>query len=178
MREINCLVIHHSASASGSVDEFRKEHMAKGWADIGYHEVIGNGHGSPDGHIGQGRQHQYLGAAVFGANTGKLHVCLVGNFHKDDPGYTGKPTKAQMTALGHWLLTNGHRYGRQIGHRPPRVSDHRSEAIRGHATACPGSEFPTGPVRAWYSLYYDAHADKPEPDLGEWLETQRGYWGH
>ena len=82
-----------------------------------------------------------------------------------------------MTALGHWLLVNGYRYGRQTGHAPPRVSDHRREAIPGHATACPGDQFPTAYVRAWYGLFLDAHADKPEPDLAEWLDRQKNYWG-
>lgn len=178
MREINCLVIHHSATPSGSVERFTREHRTKGWATIGYHEVISNGLEAPDGHIGRGRPHDVIGAGVFGANTGKLHVCLVGNFHKGDHGYTGKPTRAQMSALGHWLITNGNRYGRNIGHHAPRLSDHRTEAIHGHGTACPGDQFPTGLVRSWYLLNLDGYKDNPPPDLGAWLDKQKGYWAH
>lgn len=192
MREINCLVIHHSATPSGSVERFTREHRTKGWATIGYHEVISNGLEAPDGHIGRGRPHDVIGAGVFGANTGKLHVCLVGDFHRNgwfdrhDPRhetYTQadmlkmtKPTRKQMSALGHWLITNGNRYGRNIGHHAPRLSDHRSEAIHGHGTACPGDQFPTGLVRSWYLLHLDGYKDNPPPDLGAWLDKQKGYW--
>jgi hypothetical protein len=176
VREINCLVIHHSASREGSIDLFRAEHKAKGWIDVGYHAVIGNGHGAPDGHIAPGRPPEVVGAGVFGANTGKLHVCLVGNFHRDDPGYSGKPTQAQMTALGRWLLVNGWRYRHNVGGHTVRVSDHRHEAIPGHGTACPGSEFPTGDVKGWYRMHIDTVTGTgPTPDLGRWLEG-RGYW--
>src|SRR4051812_248280 len=34
------IVIHHSASPSGSMAIFDKEHKAKGWDGVGYHFVI------------------------------------------------------------------------------------------------------------------------------------------
>jgi hypothetical protein len=169
------LVIHHSASPTGSVEEFRREHKAKGWADIGYHDVIGNGHGMPDGHIGAGRPHNQVGAAVFGANTGKLHVCLVGNFHKEDTGYTGKPTFAQMAALGHWIVVNARRY--KPHGRVMIVTDHRDAAIPGHPTACPGSEFPTHLVKGWFNQHgcFWAGNDHAVTSLQDYLK-QAGYW--
>jgi len=168
VRLIDTLVIHHSAGASGNVRTFRAEHIARGWSDIGYHEVITNGHGGPDGSIEQGRPHNQVGAAVFGANTGKLHVCLVGNFQHDDLGYTGKPTRSQMQALGHWLLVNGRRY------HYAKVTDHRSCAIPEHGTLCPGSDFPTHLIQDWYYLYAKTLAN---PSLDEFL-ARHGYWGH
>src|SRR5438093_11294418 len=45
------IVIHHSASESGSMAVFDKEHRAKGWDGVGYHFVIGNGTNSRDGQI-------------------------------------------------------------------------------------------------------------------------------
>lgn len=170
MRDINTLVIHHSASPSGNVVQFRAEHRARGWADIGYHEVICNGQGGHDGEIEAGRPHNIEGAAVFGNNRGKLHVCLVGNFQAGDAGYTGKPTVAQIWSLGYWLLVNGHRYNIKT------VTDHKSCAIEGHATLCPGDQFPTHFIQQWYEVNIKAfHPNTPPPNLAAALEAH-GYW--
>jgi hypothetical protein len=150
MRKIDTLVIHHSAGASGSVDQFRREHMARGWADIGYHAVCGNGRGMGDGWIGHGRADEKQGAAVFGANAGKLHVCLVGNFHKPEPGFTGPPTRAQLDALGGWLLQKSWLYAGRFARPPLEVAGHKEVALPTHPTACPGSEFPIKLVRRWF----------------------------
>src|SRR2546423_126496 len=88
----------------------RSEHLDRGWEDIGYHALIGNGAGLPDGHIVEGRPEEIQGAAVKLNNRYKLQVCLIGNFHKGDPGYAGPPTKRQYAALGHWLLVKGKQY--------------------------------------------------------------------
>jgi hypothetical protein len=158
MRKIATLVIHHSASRSGTVEEFRAEHKRRlGATDIGYHNLIGNGHGLPDGHIAAGRPHEQVGAGVFGNNRGKLHVCCVGNFEKSDPGFTGAPSRAQIYALGHWLHVNGRRYA-IVDHR--KVVGHREVAIAGHATACPGSEMPMREIRYWYA----ANIRKMDPE--------------
>jgi hypothetical protein len=148
MRTIDTLVIHHSASRSGDVPTFRAEHIERlGARDIGYHNVIGNEHGLPDGHIAAGRPHDQEGAGVFGNNRGKLHVCLVGDFEKPDPGFTGPPSRAQFYALGHWLHVNGRRYGVT---NYCRVVGHREITIPGHGTDCPGTEMPLREIRLWY----------------------------
>ena len=137
MRKIDCLVIHHSASAAGDVHTFRAQHKAKGWVDVGYHEII-----LLDGTIQRGRPHEKVGSGVWGANSGKLHVCCIGQFAKNAPGYTGPPTERQYAALGHWLKTN---LGRYPG---SRVSGHKEEAKPGHGTLCPG-DMPLGLIRQW-----------------------------
>src|SRR4051812_3753672 len=45
------IVIHHSATPSGSAAAFDRMHRAKGWDELGYHFVIGNGTMSGDGQI-------------------------------------------------------------------------------------------------------------------------------
>ena len=45
------IVIHHSATASGNAAEFDREHRARGWDGLGYHFVIDNGVGGPDGRV-------------------------------------------------------------------------------------------------------------------------------
>jgi hypothetical protein len=174
VREINTLCIHHSASKGGSIELFRKEHKARGWADIGYHAVIGNGVGMPDGHIGEGRPAEQVGAAVYGANTGKLHVCVVGNFHKDDAGYTGKPTKQQMYSLGYWLCISEQRYGKPS--HPLSIGVHKDVALKTHPTACPGSEFPTELIYKWWHDFGCHYASGREvPNLAGFLDDH-GYW--
>ena len=168
MRPITHLVIHHSATPSGDVARFRKEHQARGYSDIGYHEVIGNGKGLPDGHISRGRPHEQDGAGVYGNNSGKLQVCLIGNFERSDQGYTGKPSPRQMAALGHWLHVNGRRYG-MTDYR--KVVGHREITLAGHGTACPGSEMPLREIRLWFL----ANIEKSEPEPLDQYLLRDGY---
>jgi hypothetical protein len=138
MRPITTLCIHHSAGSSGSVDEFRREHMAKGWNDIGYHSVIGNGLGMPDGKCEPGRPDAVKGSAVWGRNTGLLHVCLVGDFTQR------APTRAQLDTLGEWLRHRSKAYG------ATKAVGHKELALPGHGTLCPG-DLPLNKIRAWFS---------------------------
>ena len=56
-RDWKYVVIHHTASEKGSVESINEEHQQKkdkngnAWLGIGYHFLIGNGHGMPDGEI-------------------------------------------------------------------------------------------------------------------------------
>ncbi len=90
-REWKYIVIHHSASASGSADAFDYFHRVKrGWeGGLGYHFVIGNGHGSGDGQVEVGHRWLYQS---HGAHAGQMEynqhgigICLVGNFDEDCP---------------------------------------------------------------------------------------------
>lgn len=150
-RLIQNFVLHHSATGDGSVQRFRKEHQERGFADIGYHYLIGNGHGTPDGHISMGRDESKDGAGVYANNKQKLHVCIVGNFEKGHPGYTEGPSKKQMSALGHLLMVWGKRYQRKDG-TFPKIVGHREITVKGHATACPGNTFPLQKIRLWFDL--------------------------
>lgn len=89
------IIIHHSATTQGDAETFRKNHKAKGWRDIGYHYVIGNGTYSGDGEVEIGRTEAEDGAhcSADGMNRKSIGICLVGNFDKQ------KPTPAQMEAL-------------------------------------------------------------------------------
>ncbi len=168
MRPINCLIIHHSATPSGSVQQFTAEHKARGFGTIGYHWLIGNGHGTSNGELCQGRPEAIKGCGVFGANTGKIHICCVGNFHSPDVGYFGPPTKEQFDTLGHWLLTKG----RQFDIPYNRILGHREAAIPGHATACPGDQMPLSHVRDWYRVSQKAiHLGQQVATLSNYLSA-------
>src|SRR3954454_23857013 len=44
-----CIVIHHSGGVSGGAMKFDDWHRTKGWDELGYHFVIGNGTDTADG---------------------------------------------------------------------------------------------------------------------------------
>lgn len=127
METVRRIVVHHSATDSGSAALFRLLHRAvNGWSDVGYHFVIGNGNGSPDGHVEKGRKLPYRGAHARGGNEDSIGICLVGNFN------TGKPTALQMESLGR-LLT---KLMEQYSIEPSGISIHR--LVKGSSTQCPG----------------------------------------
>jgi hypothetical protein len=94
-----CLVIHHSASDRGTPESMDQSHRQRGWDELGYHFVIGNGIGYPDGkvYIGSRWEKQKHGAhcKVPGNyyNEHGVGICLMGNL-EDHP-----PTDRQMQAL-------------------------------------------------------------------------------
>ncbi|MCK4602755.1 MAG: hypothetical protein KAU28_09835, partial [Phycisphaerae bacterium] len=45
------IVIHHSATARGNAAVFDKSHRRRGYDELGYHFVIDNGAGGPDGNV-------------------------------------------------------------------------------------------------------------------------------
>ena len=99
VRDWKYIVIHHSASESGSASEFDKYHReTRHWENgLAYHFVIGNGHGSGDGQIEIGnrwiKQIDGAHAGVQEYNHFGIGICLVGNFNNTNP------TTNQMTSL-------------------------------------------------------------------------------
>ncbi|WP_437204425.1 peptidoglycan recognition protein family protein [Planctomicrobium sp. SH664] len=97
------VVIHHSATTSGSVSSIDKEHRqrldSKGrpWQGIGYHFVIGNGNGLGDGRVEPTfRWENQLSGAHAGQkqfNDYGIGICLIGNFEQ------AGPTQAQLETL-------------------------------------------------------------------------------
>ena len=97
MREIKQVVLHSSASRWGSATVIRNWHLAKGWADIGYHVIIGNGYpnsrSAPDAFVaealgavwrgrdldGDGDVFEHVGAQAYGINETSIGVCLIGD---------------------------------------------------------------------------------------------------
>ena len=76
MRTINEIIIHCTATPEGrevTVEELRRWHRAKGWADVGYHYVI-----YLDGSVHEGRPVWQSGAHTSGHNAHSIGVCYVG----------------------------------------------------------------------------------------------------
>lgn len=79
------LVVHHSVIESAtdllSVREVQRLHLVdRGWADVGYHFLIGK-----DGTLYEGRTLSARGTHVAGYNTGSVGVCLLGNLSQNTP---------------------------------------------------------------------------------------------
>jgi hypothetical protein len=106
---------------------FHREHLARGWAGIGYHYLIPD-----DGAIICCRPTSYTGAHVPRNNGGRIGVNM--------PGAVGdRPTMRQARALG-WLLRNAHTMAMPRAHRTDR--NLLPLPRFGHkdlmATSCPG----------------------------------------
>ena len=121
------IVIHHSATPAGSARAFDKMHKAKGWDELGYHFVIGNGTDSRDGQVEVGPR---WGKQKYGAhaktsdnrfNRMGVGICLVGNFDNE------RPTKAQLQSLSrlvaHLMKTYNVPADRILGHGETKATD-------------------------------------------------------
>lgn len=132
------IVLHHTATDSGSVESIDAEHRQRRdssghpWMGIGYHFVIGNGHGMGDGEIAptfrwtQQLQGAHAGNALY--NERGIGIVLVGNFEH------GPPSLRQRAAARRLVLALRREYGISVD----RVVAHRD--VRN--TKCPGTFFP------------------------------------
>ena len=134
------IVVHHSATATGDAAKFDRSHRDRGWDELGYHFVIGNGTDTPDGFIEAGpRWHKQKHGAHCKTpgnyyNQHGIGICLVGDFTKTEP------TPRQLASLSRVVrfLTSQCRIPTR------RVTTHK--AITGD-TACPGSNFELAALR-------------------------------
>ncbi len=149
--EWHYILIHHSATESGSVESIHEQHLnrrdAEGnpWLGIGYHFVIGNGHGMPDGTVqATFRWKEQIHGAHSGSelfNARGIGICLIGNFEDT------RPTKAQIHSIKSLakVLAARHRI------TPEKLMGHASVK----ATACPGKHFPLNEIRQVISRIED-----------------------
>ena len=76
MRKIDLIVVHCTATPAGrnvSVADIRAWHIARGFADIGYHYII-----ALDGTVEPGRDISIAGAHARGYTAQSVGVCYVG----------------------------------------------------------------------------------------------------
>jgi hypothetical protein len=139
------IVIHHSATPTGGARAFDKMHKAKGWDELGYHFVVGNGTDTGDGAVEVGARwtKQKWGAHAKTAdnqyNNFGIGICLVGNFDNE------RPTRAQMQNLSrlvaHLMKTYKVPAERVIGHGQTKATD------------CPGKNVHIADVRKMAAQY-------------------------
>ncbi len=127
----NRLVVHHTSSPSAEqytgsstirgIQNYHMDAPSHGWADIGYHFLIG-----PDGLIYRGRPETVVGAHVI-PNANKVGVCLIGDFQ---PPGADDLTAEQRASLVDLLSFLAGRYGIV----PDGIKGHRDYM----STNCPG----------------------------------------
>lgn len=133
-RKWRFIIVHHSAGKSGNAATFDAGHRNRGWDELGYHFVIGNGSMSDDGQIEVGprwrKQKHGAHCKVRGHreyNQLGVGICLVGNFNN------GLPSEAQMRSLAYLVRQLMQRY------------DIPKSRVLGHGmlapTDCPGTQF-------------------------------------
>jgi N-acetyl-anhydromuramyl-L-alanine amidase AmpD len=142
------VVLHHSASPSGGYDEIDREHRkVLGWSGCGYHFVIGNGTGSPDGQVevAQRWTDQKHGvhcrdAHIPEVNEYGIGICLVGDLDNKPP------TPRQIAAAKALVAYLGDRYAIPSNHIGPHAQ------LAGSPAACPGKNFPAQAILGSRSL--------------------------
>ncbi len=108
--DIDQIIIHHSATTSGTPASFAKWHVhERGWPGIGYHYVI-----QKDGTIYQTNDLDVVSYHTSGQNTRSIGICLTGNYDKQTPPAIQLQQCAQLiTALDELLFNDliifGHR---------------------------------------------------------------------
>ena len=131
------IVVHHSATARGNAASFDRSHrLDRGWDELGYHFVIDNGNGGPDGRIEVGSRwtKQKWGAHTGGTpdneyNNHGIGICLVGDFSNQ------MPSRAQIASIERLVRSLAHKYNID----PANVIGHREAP--NSATSCPGGGF-------------------------------------
>jgi len=122
------IVIHHSDTPAGGAMAFDKFHrQVRGWDELGYHFVIGNGTDTADGAVEVGsrwpkqKQGAHTKTPDNRFNDFGIGICLVGNFDHD------RPTAAQMRSLvklvAHLERTYKIPTDRVIGHKDAKSTD-------------------------------------------------------
>ena len=129
MRDINKIIIHHSASDFGNAALIDSWHRARGWKGIGYHYVILNGWLSAihhdekfNGKLESGRHFSKRGSHCLGHNRDSIGICLIGE--------DGKFTLEQYRTLANLLKY----LSREFGH-PDILMHSNLDKTKPH---CPG----------------------------------------
>jgi hypothetical protein len=134
------IVIHHSGVEQGCARTFDRAHRDRGWDELGYHFVIGNGSESGDGQIEVGSRwiKQKHGAHCKTPdnryNDHGIGICLVGDFTNH------RPSPAQMASLERLIRF----LSRECGIPANRITTHGAVT---HRTACPGRQFPLAELK-------------------------------
>jgi N-acetylmuramoyl-L-alanine amidase len=133
LRRWKHIVIHHSATSVGNAGVFDRAHRARGWDELGYHFVITNGQGGPDGAVAIGSRWRSQKHGAHCGNTPAneynevgIGICLVGDFTDHLP--TEAQTESLKKLVGFLIRTYAIDPGDVIGHQ---------DAPGAH-TECPG----------------------------------------
>lgn len=133
------IIIHHSDSDYGSAAIIDKWHRDRGFDELGYHFVIGNGTNSGDGQVEVGPRwtKQKWGAHDNALdnryNNFGIGICLVGDFNKTHP--TQRQIHSLVRLVAYLMETYNIPPDRVLGHGQTKV------------TQCPGRYMNVASVR-------------------------------
>jgi N-acetylmuramoyl-L-alanine amidase len=133
------IIIHHSDSDYGSAAIIDKWHRDRGFDELGYHFVIGNGTNSGDGQIEVGPRwtKQKWGAHDNALdnryNIYGIGICLVGDFNKTHP--TPRQLHSLVRLVAYLMQTYNISPDHVLGHGQTKV------------TECPGRNLNVAMVR-------------------------------
>ena len=115
-RRIDLIVIHCSATRATqryTVDDCRRDHRARGFADIGYHYYI-----THDGVVHAGRPLYQVGAHATGCNAHSIGICYEGGLDiRGRPFDTRTPEQKETLHKLLQRLKEDYPEARVVGHR-------------------------------------------------------------
>ena len=121
------IVIHHSDTTTGGAAAFDKMHRAKGWDELGYDFVIGNGTDTADGLVEVGPRwvKQKIGAHAKTPdnrfNEYGVGICLVGNMMVQHP--TAKQLRSTEKLVAFLMKTYHIPVDHVLGHGMTKPTD-------------------------------------------------------
>jgi hypothetical protein len=132
--EIYAITAHHSAGPRAPTKaraqelnrQYQRDHIAKGWGDIGYHFSVDD-----LGRIYKLRSVDWKGAHVGGWNTGNVGIMFHGNYETMELTVAQKETIEWIFKGGLLVLTGEREAGFQVARGHQEWSGHESNA-------CPG----------------------------------------
>ncbi len=144
------IILHHVAASDRTPQEIHQEHLARGWAGIGYHYLI-----SKNGTIYHGRPRDVIGAHCEGHNSESVGISAVGNYETEQmPPIQWKAILDLVNELK--AVYPG---AKVVGHKEL------------YATACPGRNYPLEQLKAGIGP-----KEIIEEVLGMFKDVADGYW--
>ncbi len=123
---IQKIIVHHSATSSGSPASYANYHISKGWPGIGYHFVI-----QKNGEVFQTNDLERISYHTTGQNANSIGICLTGNFDVE------QPTPQQMNSLKALIINLESQLGNLYVHGHNEFS----------SKTCPGNNFDLQPLK-------------------------------
>ncbi|MEW5952620.1 MAG: N-acetylmuramoyl-L-alanine amidase [Bacillota bacterium] len=118
------IILHHTASSkTKTVEQLRREHLARGWRDIGYHYLV-----DYTGGVHAGRPPNEPGAHAQGWNSKAIGVATIGDISEYPMGEDQRGALVQL--VRHLMDEHGIPAANVLYHRDVG------------ATSCPGRFFP------------------------------------
>lgn len=155
-----CIVIHHSESDKSTPEGMASWHKQRGWDELGYHFVIGNGIGYGDGKVFVGprwtKQKHGAHCKVPGNyyNEHGIGICLIGNFESHGPTAKQMETLTKLVTF----LTD------KCDIPTSKINTHGGIT---HKTACPGKFFSLSRLTRQLSAISIADGDSADPLRGD-----------